>query len=207
MTPYGKLTVICGPMYAGKTTEILKRILWARNGQSKAVLVLKPAFDNRYAETKIVSHDGLSVEAKSVTSWYDVGSLVDDAEMICFDEVQFFTSPHFDSVWEGETVDVTHVIRSLLSKGKEVVCSGLDMDWQGEAFTVTADLMAMADEVKKITANCTTCGRPAGKTWKKVASGGSVELGAHDLYEARCNEHWVYPGDCEGGDIPGGGET
>lgn len=195
---YGKLTVICGPMYAGKTTELLKRILWARNGQSKAVLVVKPAFDNRYADTKIVSHDGLSVDAMSVTSWYDVGSLADDAEMVCFDEVQFFQEPHFNSEYEGERVDIIHVVRSLLNRGVDVVCSGLDMDWKGAPFPITADLVAMSDEVLKITANCTTCGRPAGKTFKKVANDQSVELGAGDLYEARCNEHWVYEGSGEG---------
>lgn len=191
---YGKLTVICGPMYAGKTTELLKRILWARNGESKAVLVVKPAFDNRYSDTKIVSHDGLSVDAMAVTSWYDVGSLADDAEMVCFDEVQFFQEPHFNSDYEGERVDIIHVVRSLLNRGVDVVCSGLDMDWKGAPFPITADLVAMSDEVLKITTNCTTCGRPAGKTFKKVVNDETVELGATDLYEARCNEHWMYRG-------------
>lgn len=69
---YGKLIVICGPMFASKTTEILKRILWARNGEAKAVLVIKPAFDDRYSTTRIVSHDGLSVDAKAITKWEDV---------------------------------------------------------------------------------------------------------------------------------------
>lgn len=191
---YGKLTVICGPMYAGKTTELLKRILWARNGESKAVLVVKPAFDNRYSDTKIVSHDGLSVDAMAVTSWYDIGSLADDAEMVCFDEVQFFQEPHFDSEYEGERVDIIHVVRSLLGRGVDVVCSGLDMDWKGSPFPITADLVAMSDEVLKITANCTTCGRPAAKTFKKVVNDETVELGAADLYEARCNQHWSYRG-------------
>ncbi|MCI2811426.1 hypothetical protein, partial [Eoetvoesiella caeni] len=60
---YGTLTVICGPMYAGKTTETLKRVLWARHGQNRNVAVLKPSFDDRYAETEIVSHDGLRTTA------------------------------------------------------------------------------------------------------------------------------------------------
>lgn len=191
---YGKLTVICGPMYAGKTTELLKRILWARNGESKAVLVVKPSFDNRYSDTKIVSHDGLSVDALSITKWYDVGSLIDDAELVCFDEVQFFQEPHFDPEYVGERVGIIHVIRSLLSRGTDVVCSGLDMDWKGSPFPITADLVAMADEVLKITANCTQCGRPAGKTFKKVGSEDTVELGATELYEARCNMHWAQRG-------------
>lgn len=187
---YGKLTVVSGPMYAGKTTELLKRILWARNGEMKAVLVVKPSFDNRYSATKIVSHDGLSVDAMSVTSWDDVGYLLDDAELVCFDEVQFFQEPHFKPEHNGAQVSIIAAVKNLLQRGVDVVCSGLDMDWRGDPFAITASLMAMADEVLKSTANCTTCGRPAAKTFKKVSNDEKVELGATDLYEARCNDHW-----------------
>jgi thymidine kinase len=180
---YGHLTVICGPMFASKTTELLKRILWARNGQHKAVLVIKPAFDNRYSATKIVSHDGLSVDAKAITKWEDIDILASDAEMVCIDEVQFFTDPHFKD-------DIVDKIRDLLIVGTDVVVTGLDMDWQGQPFPITATLSAMADTILKFTANCTTCGQAAPKTHKKVPNGESVELGASDLYEARCNTHW-----------------
>jgi len=181
---YGNLTFICGPMFGGKTTELLKRILWARNGCSKAVLVLKPAFDNRYSETKIVSHDGLSVESKSISSFSEVRALLDDAEMICIDETQFFTSPHFQD-------DLIEWISKFLEDGKEVVATGLDMDWQGKPFDISAKLAAMADDVIKVKANCTICGTPAAKTFKKVQNGEQIELGTTDLYEARCNKHWV----------------
>lgn len=180
---YGKLTVICGPMFASKTTEILKRILWARNGESKAVLVVKPAFDDRYSTTRIVSHDGLSVEAKAITKWEEVSNLAHDAEMICIDEVQFLTQPYFSD-------DIIECVRELLLDGKEVVVTGLDMDWQGEPFKTTATLGAMADNIIKLTANCTQCGQPATKTFKKSQNSEQIELGATDLYEARCNKHW-----------------
>jgi thymidine kinase len=180
---YGHLTVVCGPMFASKTTELLKRILWARNGQHKAVLVVKPAFDDRFSTTKIVSHDGLSVDAHAITQWDEVKALADDADMVCLDEVQFFTAPHF-------TGEIVEIICGLLDAGKEVVITGLDMDWQGKAFNTTAQLAAMADILLKPQANCTVCGRPAGKTHKKEPNAETVELGATDLYEARCNEHW-----------------
>ena len=180
---YGHLTVICGSMFAGKTTELLKKILWARNGQSKTVLVLKPAFDDRYALTKIVSHDGLSVEAKAITDWDQIATLASDAELVCIDEVQFFQSPHFSG-------DIIESIRELLCIGTNVVVTGLDMDWRGEPFPITATLIAMADSVEKITANCTQCGLPATKTHKKIPNAEQIELGATDLYEARCNKHW-----------------
>lgn len=180
---YGNLTFICGPMYAGKTTELLKRILWARNGCGKAVLVLKPAFDKRYSITKIVSHDGLSVESKAISSFSEVSSLIGDAEMICIDESQFFTSPHF-------TDDIIEWISKFLADGKEVVATGLDMDWKGHPFDISARLSAMADDVIKIKANCTVCGTSAAKTFKKFPNEEQIELGANDLYEARCNRHW-----------------
>lgn len=178
---YGTLEVICGPMYAGKTTETLKRVLWARNGQSRHVHVFKPSFDNRYSETEIVSHDGLRTPATSVIALpqvqYPVGTLV------VLDEVQFFCEPYV----QGDTVEW---VREQLAVGVDVFVTGLDMDWQGKPFEITAQLMAMADKVTKITAHCTVCGRAASKTYKKTGSGDSVELGALDLYEARCPTHW-----------------
>lgn len=180
---YGKLTTICGPMFAGKTTELLKRILWARNGQHRAALVIKPAFDDQFSATKIVTHDGLSVDAKAITKWDDIAHLAADAELICVDEVQFFTAPHFAD-------DIVERLRDCLIIGTEIVVGGLDMDWQGEPFGTTARLMAMSDEIKKITAVCTTCGQAASKTHKKSPNAEQIELGATDLYEARCNDHW-----------------
>ena len=180
---YGKLTVICGPMYAGKTTELLKSILVARNLFSKAVLVVKPAFDSRYSTTKIVSHDNLGVQAKSITDWDQIAILAADADLVCLDEIQFFQNPHFEG-------DIVEQVRQLLATGTDVTVSGLDMDWQGEPFAVTARLMAMADDVKKLTANCTVCGQHASKTHKKTPNAEQIELGAGDLYEARCNDHW-----------------
>lgn len=103
--------------------------------------------------------------------------------MICIDEVQFLTQPYFSD-------DIIECVRELLREGKEVVVTGLDMDWQGEPFRTTATLAAMADTMIKLTANCTQCGQPATKTFKKLQNSEQIELGATDLYEARCNKHW-----------------
>jgi thymidine kinase len=168
-------------MFAGKTTELLKRILWARNGESKAVLVLKTAFDNRYSESKITSHDGLSVDSMSISSFSEVENLVPDAEMVCLDEIQFFSNME---------ISVIDFIASLLKAGKEVVVTGLDANWKGEAFELTATLMAMADEVVKLKAICSVCGQPAHKTFKKYKDDKEIELGHSDIYEPRCNKHW-----------------
>lgn len=169
-------------MFGGKTTELLRRILWARNGRHQDVLVVKPAYDDRYSTTRIVSHDGLSSAAESITSWFEVAEVASRATVVCIDEAQFFTAPNFDG-------DIVEIVLALLRAGKEVVVAGLDMDWQGRAFPVMAAFLAMADEVVKRAAYCTTCGRPAGKTYKKDKATDTC-LGAGELYEARCNDHW-----------------
>lgn len=177
---YGTLELICGPMFAGKTTELLKRILWARNLESMNILVLKPAFDTRYGKERVATHSGLSADAVPVTSW---PGIPDDVDMLFLDEVQFFAAPHADC-------DLPEEVRRVLARGIPVVAAGLDADWRGRPFPVTAALAAMADTVLKISANCTICGMPAAKTFKKVPNQSQVELGQTDLYEARCNDHW-----------------
>jgi thymidine kinase len=99
------------------------------------------------------------------------------------DEVQFMERPHFDG-------DFHVVIHALLMAGHPVTCGGLDCDWRGLPFDVTARLLAMADHVTKLTARCAVTGLPAQKTYKKVADGARVALGAGDTYEPRSNLAW-----------------
>ena len=183
---YGHLTVICGPMWAGKSTSTLKRILWAKNGENRPVHVFKPAFDTRYADAEIVSHDGLRAPAVSISTIPTIELSSND--LIVLDEIQFFHEPYF-------TGDVIAWVKELLSQGVEVVVAGLDMDWKGDPFEVTAKLLAMANDAQKLTAHCTICGKPATKTFRKeqTSQAGSVELGAQETYEARCNTHWTFP--------------
>lgn len=194
---YGSLTVVCGPMFAGKTTEILRRVLWAKSGQEREVVVLKPAFDDRYAESEIVSHDGLRATAENVTALPDLMARFSAASrftppLVLLDEVQFFTDPYVVG-------DVEEWVRALLRQGVDVVAGGLDMDVNGQPFRVTGTLAAMADEVIKATAFCTVCGRPASKTYLKAPEAARedgepfVALGGSDQFEARCNRHFLRP--------------
>jgi len=89
--------------------------------------------------------------------------------------------------------DLPAAVRSALSAGIDVFAVGLDLDWRGQPFEVTARLAAMADRVVKRAAVCTACGAAATKTWKKSQSGGVVELGEADAYEARCDACWSPP--------------
>ncbi len=177
---YGHLTIICGPMFSGKTTELLKTILWEKNGMKRKVAVYKTSFDDRYAHEEVMNHDGLQARAISIKSWNGLESGVDT---VFFDEVQFFTRPQFDG-------DLVSIVQDLLSRGVNVVGAGLDMDSNGKPFEVTAKLLAMADDVKKLRSHCSVCGQPATKSYRKDASTGVIHLGSDDLYEPRCTLHW-----------------
>lgn len=180
---YGHLTVICGPMFSGKSTETLKRILWSKNGEERPTLVFKPSYDSRYSETEIVNHNGLRAQAEAIAAVPEI--LPTSDTLVFIDEIQFMTEPYFKG-------DVVEWIKEMLTSGTDVVVAGIDADWKGNPFEVTSKLLGMADEVKKLTADCTVCGRPATKTFKKVAEGSSFELGASESYEARCNFHWKH---------------
>jgi thymidine kinase len=179
---YGTLTCICGPMYASKTTELLRRILWSRHpdGNPRPCLVLKPAFDNRYGIDHVISHDGLKSTAIPVDRLPEIGPEIRE---VFVDEVQFLETPHYHG-------DFPEEVAGLLARGIDVTVAGLDSDWRARAFPVTARLLAMADIVHKKTAHCTVCGRDAQKTFKRIANDRQVEIGGQGMYDARCNAHW-----------------
>lgn len=177
---YGKLEVICGPMFSGKSTEILKRALWHIHGTGARILLLKPAFDVRYGQDRVVNHDGIGFDAQPITEMPDVA---DDVSAVFIDEVQFCCAPHFNG-------DLVENIRALLLRGIDVHVSGLDMDWRGQPFPVTATLLGMADIAVKLRARCAVCGQDASKSFKKHRNDRRLELGQADLYEPRCNLHW-----------------
>lgn len=182
---YGKLEVICGPMFSGKSTEILKRAVWYTHGTGTRIMLLKPAFDVRYAADRVVNHDGIGFDAVPIRRMPPVA---DDVSAVFFDEVQFCADPHYEG-------DLVEDVRALLQRGIDVAVSGLDLDWRGHAFPITAALAAMADSVHKLRARCAVCGHDATKTFKKFRNDRTVELGQADLYEPRCNLHWHDHGD------------
>jgi thymidine kinase len=183
------LTVFSGPMFAGKTTSLIRSVDAAVAAGGASVVIVKPAMDNRYADNAIVTHDGVAHMAVPVSAPEDVFAAVaaagaDGRRVHVFaDEVQFMERPHFEG-------DFHHVVHALLMAGCAVTCGGLDCDWRGMPFDVTARLLAMADHVTKLTARCAVTGLPAQKTYKKVADGARVALGAADTYEPRSNLAW-----------------
>lgn len=184
------LTVITGPMFAGKTSALIRRIVRAIEEDGKPVVIVKPAMDNRFADTTIVSHDGVAHPALPIADEHGLFAAVGEASAragsavhVFVDEVQFLEAPHF----AGSFHEAVH---ALLVAGHDVTCGGLDCDWRGMPFDVSARLLAMADHVEKLTARCAVTGLPAQKSYKKSADSARIALGAGDTYEPRCNAAW-----------------
>ncbi|MGL5114455.1 MAG: hypothetical protein ACRC7G_13400 [Beijerinckiaceae bacterium] len=193
------LTVFAGPMFAGKTSALIAAAKTAIAADDCPVVIIKPAMDTRFGNGAIVSHDAVSHVATPVASVADVLAAVAAAQAragrtvhLFVDEVQFMDRPWFDGEFH-------HLVHTLLLNGHAVTCGGLDCDWRGLPFDVTARLLAMADHVTKLSARCAVSGQPARKTYKRLADEARVALGAADAYEPRSNGAWE---GAERGDIP-----
>jgi len=185
----GKLTVICGPMYSGKSEELMRLLRRSEIG-GKSTILLRPDFDDRYDKEKLVSHAGAVYRSFSVAPiapkiWAN-GQFFD---VVGIDEVQFFNRTD-----DGTTVE--EVIGWLVDRGKDVIVSGLDMTYRREPFGCVPNLMAMADTVIKLDAVCHKCGGTATLTQRLIDdqpapfTGPTVQVGGLDTYEARCKECW-----------------
>ena len=178
----GKLETIVGAMFAGKTSELLKRILWAKH-QNKKIIVIKPLIDNRYSQEKIITHNDLSHDCFSMNSWSEVNksftfknSLVD---VVFLDEIQFMN-----------TKETLENIEIILNNGIDVVCAGLDQDSRGKPWETSSMLLGLSDKIIKIYGFCNVCGMEATKTYRKQEGGGRTQVGAANIYEPRCLKHW-----------------
>jgi thymidine kinase len=185
-TVSGSIEVVCGPMFSGKTEELIRRVKRAQIARQK-VQIFKPGIDNRYHETEVVSHSSISTPATPVNSSVEILQKVfDSTRVVAIDEVQFFDE------------NIIRVVEKLARRGVRVICAGLDQDYMGKPFGPMADLLAIADSVHKIQAICTVCGAPASKTFRKNPKNSSqVLVGEADLYEARCRSHADFFGEDE----------
>lgn len=185
----GRLEAVTGCMFSGKTEELLRRVERARIAK-REVLVLKPEIDNRYAEEKVVTHYGRSLSCVRLPvdiMWEQLVKKisVSSIHVFAFDEAHFF-SPSFPLICEW-----------LVCFGKRVIVSGLDLDFRGEPFGPMPQILALADEVVKLSAVCTICGEPATRSQrivdgKPVTVGPEVLIGGLEHYEPRCRKHFVF---------------
>ena len=178
----GNLETIVGAMFAGKTSELLKRILWAKH-QNKKIIVIKPGIDNRYSNEKIITHNDLSHECYSMSNWETTLKKFvfekSKVDMVFLDEIQFM-----------DTNETLKNVEDLLNKGIDVVCAGLDQDSRGKPWETSSMLLGLSDKIVKIYGFCNVCGIEATKTYRKTEGGERTQVGAANIYEPRCLKHW-----------------
>lgn len=176
----GLIEVVCGPMFSGKTEELIRRVKRAHIAKQK-IQIFKPSIDTRYDETMVVSHSSISVQSEPVHNAQDILLKVKDkTRVVAIDEIQFFDE------------SIVTIVTKLANRGIRVICAGLDLDFKGVPFGPMPMLLAVADEVLKIKAICTICGSPATRSQRLTESTSTVELGETDKYEARCRSHFEF---------------
>ena len=169
----GRIEVICGSMFSGKTEELIRRLNRARIAQQK-VEIYKPMIDTRYSEEDVVSHDSNSVASTPVESSQSILLMASEADVVGIDEAQFFD--------EG----LVEVCNTLANRGKRIIIAGLDMDFKGVPFGPMPALCAIAEDVTKVHAICVRCGNLAHVSHRIVAGDKQVMLGELQEYEPLC---------------------
>jgi thymidine kinase len=170
----GWIEVICGPMFSGKSEELMRRLRRAKIAR-KRLQVFKPVIDTRYSADEIVSHGAVRMKSEPVSKSGEILTRLDwRTQVVGIDEANFF----------GQ--DLVEVTSQLADSGKQVIVAGLDTDYMGRPFPPMPDLLTLAESITKTLAICMRCGNPAKHTQRLVESNDLIVVGAADIYEARC---------------------
>lgn len=170
----GWIEVVCGPMFSGKSEELIRRLRRAMIAR-KRVQVFKPAIDTRYSNDEIVSHADVRMKSEVVGSGREVLTRLDwRTEVVGFDEANFLGP------------ELVEIANQLADSGKQVIIAGLDTDYMGRPFPPIPELLAHAESITKTLAICMRCGNPAKHTQRLVESDDLIVVGAAGMYEARC---------------------
>jgi thymidine kinase len=169
----GRLEVICGPMFAGKTTELVRRLLDAQR-RGEPVVAVKPARDIRYRVLEIATHTGETFPATPVGDADGVVPAAQNAAVLAIDEVHFF----------GQAL--TQVCRDLIRRGVRVIVAGVERDHLGRPFEPFPGLLCEADEVVKLSGKCAVCGGPSVHSQRMFASDAAIVVGGAESYQPRC---------------------
>jgi thymidine kinase len=170
----GWIEVVCGPMFSGKSEELIRRLRRARIAR-KRVQVFKPALDDRYSVDEIVSHGDQRMKSEVVASTREIREKLDwRAQVVGIDESNFFGP------------DLVELAQQLADTGKQVIIAGLDTDYLGRPFPPMPELLCLAESITKALAICMRCGNPAKHTQRLVESHELIVVGATGVYEARC---------------------
>lgn len=183
----GWLEVITGPMFAGKSEELIRRVKTLSYTKMK-IIAFKPAIDDRYDKTAIASHDGAKYEAYAIKNAQSILELVkEDTQVVAIDEIQFFD------------MSIVKICEELADRGIRVIAAGLDLDFKGEPFGPMPELLARAEFATKLSAVCTVCGCAATRTQRLIDGKPAdfndpiIKVGAKENYEARCRKHHIVP--------------
>ena len=169
----GRIEVICGSMFSGKTEELIRRMKRAKFARQK-VEIFKPSIDTRYSDEDVVSHDQNTIHSTPIDSSGSIPLLAAGIDVVGIDEAQFL---------DDGLVDVCN---QLANNGVRVIIAGLDMDYKGVPFGPIPALCAIADEVTKVHAICVKCGALAYVSHRLVADDRRVMLGEQQEYEPLC---------------------
>ncbi|MGM0369698.1 MAG: thymidine kinase [Bacillota bacterium] len=181
----GWVEIITGVMFSGKSSELIRRVERAMIAQQE-LLVFKPSIDNRYSDTEIATHNGITIEAKIVDDVAAIKNKIKEyqqdheLDVVAIDEGQFFRQ------------QLVELADDLAAEGYRVIIAGLETDFAGRGFAPIPELMARAEYVTKLHAVCVKCSNPATRTQRlidgQVASIDDpiVVVGADESYEARC---------------------
>ena len=170
----GWIEVVCGPMFSGKSEELIRRLRRAKIAR-KRVQVFKPALDNRYSLDEIVSHADQRMKSNVVSSAKEILEQTDGrTQVIGIDESNFFGPELADAASQ------------LADMGKQVIVAGLDTDYLGRPFSPMPELLCLAESITKTLAICMRCGNPAKHAQRLVESSDLIVVGAGGMYEARC---------------------
>jgi len=169
----GWIEVICGSMFSGKTEELIRRMRRAQIANLKTE-IFKPAIDNRYDASNVVSHDENAILSQPVQHSQNILLLAQQVDVVGIDEAQFFDN------------GIVNVCEQLALGGTRVIMAGLDMDFTGKPFGPVPQLLAIADYITKLHAICVHCGNIANYSYRKTKQSGQVVIGEMDIYEPRC---------------------
>ncbi|KAE8686664.1 Thymidine kinase [Hibiscus syriacus] len=182
-SPCGEVHVIVGPMFAGKTTALLRRIQ-AESSNGRTVAVIKSIKDTRYGLDSIVTHDGMKLPCWPLTNLSSFRQKIgtdayDQLDVIGIDEAQFFEDL-YDFCCEAADRD-----------GKTVIVAGLDGDYLRRSFGSVLDIIPLANSVMKLTARCELCGKRAFFTLRKTDETQTELIGGADVYMPVCRQHYI----------------
>ncbi len=175
-TKTGWIEVVTGPMFSGKSEELIRRLKRAEIARQR-IMVFKPEIDDRYDAKDIVSHDKQRFNATPIKDAEEIFDLIKtEVNVVAIDEAQFFDS------------NLVDVCEALADRGIRVIAAGLDQDYRGKPFSPMDQLLAVAESITKLQAVCVKCGAPATRSQllRKKENEEEHLVGGQELYEARC---------------------